>query len=110
MLMCSAPVYRDVLDDWRHPRRKKKNETKLGELPSYLRGEVSPSKSRKEDLSGDVLMPRFALVSAPMCRGVRATPVCVPRAVLCRTLTAQHPAHSLPRGAGRGLRCARLAG
>jgi hypothetical protein len=52
MLMCSAPVYRDVMDDWRHPRRKKKNEKKLGELPSYLRGEVSPSKSRKEDLSG----------------------------------------------------------
>ena len=57
MLMCSAPVYRDVMDDWRHPRRKKKNEKHLGELPSYLRGEGSPGKSRKEDLSGATSSP-----------------------------------------------------
>ena len=49
-MMCSAPVYRDVVEDYKHPRRKKK-EKKLGELPSYLRGSDSPNKSRKEDLS-----------------------------------------------------------
>jgi hypothetical protein len=54
--------------------------------------------------------PRIELVFVYVCRGLRAAPVRVPRAVLCRTLTAQRPAHSLPRGAGRGLRGARLEG
>ena len=56
MLMCSAPVYRDVVEDYKHPRRKKK-EKKLGELPSYLRGSDSPNKSRREDLSGGQPFP-----------------------------------------------------
>ena len=55
MLMCSAPVYNDVVDEWKNagrPGRRKNKDTKMGELPSYLRGSDSPNKSRKEDLSG----------------------------------------------------------
>ena len=56
MLMCSAPVYHDVIDEWKHagrPGRRKKKEKKLGELPSYMRGSDGPDKSRSEDLSGE---------------------------------------------------------
>lgn len=54
MLMCSVPVYKEVVDEWKHAgqRRHKKKDKKLGEHPSYLRGSDSPSKSRKDDLMG----------------------------------------------------------
>ena len=54
MLMCSAPVYHDVVDEWKHAGRpgRKKKEKKLGELPSYMRNSDKPDKSRSEDLDG----------------------------------------------------------
>jgi hypothetical protein len=53
MLMCSAPVYNDVVEEWQHQgqRRRKKKEKKAGDLPSFLRSSQSPERSRKDDLN-----------------------------------------------------------
>jgi hypothetical protein len=100
MLMCSAPVYHDVIDEWKHagrPGRRKKKEKKLGELPSYLQGMHGPDKSRSEDLSG----VRIADAGTCSCASARLPPhsCCLMLPVAC----------SLPLGARSCLRRARLA-
>lgn len=53
MLMVSAPVYHDVVEEYRHHgkgRRKRKGAKSMGQLPSYLLSSQAPDKSRKDDL------------------------------------------------------------
>jgi hypothetical protein len=108
MLMCSAPVYHDVVDEWKNKgrvgRRKKKGDKRLGERPSYLRNE-SPSKSRKEDLTGT-----FPLLSPhSRCFGVTCTLPCSvgPLRVLRHACVANAPyarvVCSVSIGSGCGL-------